>query len=335
MKTTAYVVYSLIVLLLGLAGFFYKATAPQRDVEALATQGIWLEEKISKGMLLANREASPEVIFIGASTTQAHTATDIFAEADIDIFNYGLPGWFMADYPYVVERAIAAGPRMIVINVPPWELEELGCPFAPYWADMRANMALRGIFSGCDLIHDMLLNKIPAVRYKDFLPKYNPLINEWFFDILSAWDNSREVAQAHRTQINYIRGAYSRFVMTLSSGDALLFTRNGLARKLETREVNISQIDPLVFGMLEHLVTRIREAGIQPIITIIPSHYERFWVLQDMEKLEALDVPVIRGEHFADDTDYWVDPTHFGYEGRAAWNRWLIPQIREIMNASN
>jgi len=317
----------------GLAGFFYKALLPGWQVAKMADRGIWLEEKVSKGMLLQRREAPPDVILIGASTTQNHTATEVLAEFGIDAFNYGLPGWDLEDFPYVVQQAIAARPEMIILHLPLNKLEDLPCPFAPRWADTLAHIKVRGMLSDCDLIHDTLLYQIPSVRYKDHLPKYDVEATQGYIDYLLSLENTRAVVEEYQAQINYIRGIPGRYVMTLKSGDAIALSAYRTQRSGNVRTRRVSGADPLVYAMLEYLVQIIRDAGIQPVIVFLPGNMNMRYEVIDMAQLGPLNVPIIQGANYGDDVDFWADIAHFDNEGRIAWSRWLAPQVRLLLDA--
>jgi hypothetical protein len=71
----------------------------------ITTQNTFIEEKVSKiKHFHLNEKLNRDYIFIGSSKTIYHISTKIFNEKHLKIYNFGVSGNFLSDYPaFLVE----------------------------------------------------------------------------------------------------------------------------------------------------------------------------------------------------------------------------------------
>ena len=78
----------------------------------------WIENKIYKSAHLSKRDpGETDYIFIGSSRTIFHISTAVFADYDQRIYNFGVSGMTLYDFPYFAQKAAAQKPKTIVLNI--------------------------------------------------------------------------------------------------------------------------------------------------------------------------------------------------------------------------
>ena len=64
----------------------------------------FVDNKISKAEhFKLNSEKQKDIVFVGSSRTLHHISTSIFAENNISIYNFGVSGNFIGDYPFITK----------------------------------------------------------------------------------------------------------------------------------------------------------------------------------------------------------------------------------------
>lgn len=104
-------------------------------------------------------DSNPDIVFIGNSMTILHVDTHLFYKANIKTFNYATVGYFIAQYPEMIENAIKINPKIIAISVrkndfynPPFfhykpnRLSKLNYPNTATYQDLHKDLA--------DLVYD-------------------------------------------------------------------------------------------------------------------------------------------------------------------------------------
>lgn len=108
-------IFAAIYLFLTVKGFDTEEKKRQANTE-------FTDDINSKTKLLDSLSQKPDIVFIGSSTTKYHVSTNLFKSENMNIFNYGVEGHFFTTYPYMIQHAIKAKPKMIVISINVQEL---------------------------------------------------------------------------------------------------------------------------------------------------------------------------------------------------------------------
>ena len=78
----------------------------------------FVENKISKAEhFKLNSQKPKDIVFVGSSRTLHHISTNVFSENNISIYNFGVSGNFIRDYPYISNVIKKVGAKEVVISL--------------------------------------------------------------------------------------------------------------------------------------------------------------------------------------------------------------------------
>lgn len=82
------------------------------------TESYFFDNKISKMRhFQLNNAKAKDMVFIGSSRTLHHISTQIFKDNNLSIYNFGIPGNGLWDYPFIVDNMINYKPKKVIINI--------------------------------------------------------------------------------------------------------------------------------------------------------------------------------------------------------------------------
>ena len=86
--------------------------------ESRTSKTNFVDNKISKAEhFKINSEKQKDIVFVGSSRTFNHISTNIFKENNIGIYNFGVSGNFIGDYPFIVNAIKKVGAKEVVISI--------------------------------------------------------------------------------------------------------------------------------------------------------------------------------------------------------------------------
>ena len=306
--------------------------------ENARTSPVWIEEPLAKSLFALERVREGErldVVFVGSSRTQYHIDSEIIEKTlGIRVFNYGLPGRELDDYPYVVARAAAMRPATIVIAFPYEALvRDTTCSRLPNTlAEIR--FYLRNGRYDCIVSGGLarIVQTLPMNRFRAFTAE-RQLRDE---DLEKTW-----LEQVHGydvtgdpRRVNYIRGIRDHLVVTYANGDAQAFDADHTrqARPRRPHELQAARLNPGVLEYLRQLAGIATDQGIDVLYVIEPGHSDRRAVmpspviarindtLPDGVSLVNLDAPEIL-------TSMWADSNHLDLRGTRIYSRLLADTL--------
>jgi len=78
----------------------------------------FVDNKISKAEhFKLNSKKPKDIVFVGSSRTLHHISTNVFSENNISIYNFGVSGNFIRDYPYISNAIKKVGAKEVVISL--------------------------------------------------------------------------------------------------------------------------------------------------------------------------------------------------------------------------
>ena len=78
----------------------------------------FVDNKISKAEhFKLNSKKPKDIVFAGSSRTLHHISTNFFAKNNISIYNFGVSGNFIGDYPFIVNAIKKVGAKDVVISL--------------------------------------------------------------------------------------------------------------------------------------------------------------------------------------------------------------------------
>ena len=76
------------------------------------------DNKISKAEhFKLNSEKQKDIVFVGSSRTFNHISSNIFKENNISVYNFGVSGNFIGDYPFIVNAIKKVGAKEVVVSL--------------------------------------------------------------------------------------------------------------------------------------------------------------------------------------------------------------------------
>ena len=58
-----------------------------------------------------------DIVFVGSSRTFNHISTNIFKENNISVYNFGVSGNFIGDYPFLINAIKKVGAKYVVVSI--------------------------------------------------------------------------------------------------------------------------------------------------------------------------------------------------------------------------
>ena len=65
-----------------------------------------------------------DIVFVGSSRTFNHISTNIFKENNISVYNFGVSGNFIGDYPFIVNAIKKVGVKKVIVSIKVGDLFE-------------------------------------------------------------------------------------------------------------------------------------------------------------------------------------------------------------------
>jgi hypothetical protein len=298
-----------------------------------AEQGRWYEDKIAKAALLTAKSSHPDVIFVGASTTQNHINTHELSQNGINAFNFGVPGMFWEEYPYMVMKASEYANRLIVINIFLQRLQQpISCPKLPTLYDLWFYLNFK---PKCVLVlsqtqrNAVWLWRRPIIKAMETEPghgKDGKVAESWLHRHFGF-----ELANDER-KFSFIRGSATRKVILFDNGDGLVFTLPQVPFQPVTTPLPIKpdEVHPEALAYLKRLLILVKDHDLEPVILL--DGYVEQWtpVLADYlrKTLAAFVIDNTKQKH---PVDHWSDPQHYNVMGAKQHTRFLHAQLAPIL----
>jgi hypothetical protein len=318
-------------LLLPLAGHYAKWLW----LENRAAQGTWYEDKMAKAALLAARPTEPDVVFVGASTTQNHIDTVELAQNGIDAFNYGVPGMTWEEYPYMVSTAAEYARRLVVINISHFRLQQpLQCPKQPTSYDIWFYLDFK----------PECLRELTRSKWNGVWLWRRPFVEltEEQEGFSSDETNTAAWMQKHfgfdltkdARKFNFIRGSDERKVVIFGNGDGLIFTAPGVPLKPNRMQFAVlpNDMHPEAVAYLKRLLEMVGQKGLKPVILLDGAVTQWTSALADYLR-QSLGAAVIDNTGQNHPQDHWADPDHYNIMGVRQHTQYLQTQLAGILRA--
>ncbi len=299
------------------------------------TNNSFIEEKSSKiKHFTLNKKLNRDIVFIGSSRTIFHISTKIFKDYDLDIYNFGVSGNFLVDYPTYVKRAIEQKPKNIVISIPINtlynDITEVKNPFLEdiffYKHISNKQLFYNSLYYWLKNRHIFLsYSSAIVVKFKLFYDSFEPenkkkvVIHE--ISKVKSKAEQYDCKVFRRQKINK-----NKIILKCINGDGILLGSN-INKKSEYKE-NLKNINKKTFKILKELVKIISENKIHPIIVFEPiahNHYlyESRHVKEWMQNIHYIDLTNFRIEDF-----FWADNGHLNIEGRKIYSDYLAKYLK-------
>lgn len=300
------------------------------------------DNKISKAEhFKLNSEKQKDIVFVGSSRTLHHISTNIFGENNISVYNFGVSGNFIRDYPYVSNVIKKVGAKEVVFSISAGHLfddyAENG--FKIYTTDeFIANFGTDKM-TFLKTLPDFFARPHLFLRYSEGI--YNRIVG---FYGKFAPDNKTKASnfeakntfdvKAHSDcdliNINEINSNATKnkkiIVAKCSNGDIILFSdalpRENYGKTIELKGLNQNTIKYFQNYVIDPLV----KSGIKVVVILEPM-FDGSTIKYDINEI----MPAIKNAKVIDLTNFKFDDNelsdmghHLNYLGRKRYSEFLV-----------
>ena len=282
------------------------------------------EHKQSKSKFFElNEPYEKNIIFVGSSRTYYHISTNVFKNENINIFNFGVTGNKLEDYPDIVSTIKNYHPQKVVISLSVNKIYEKLNEFKnPTLIDLKYYLKVDKVVFLSGLL-TYVKNFHKFFTYSEAI--YNMIISFYNkFDIENKDKNTKyleDVGRYSDCEIFKIRPGHS---VECSNGDGILFGNNILEKsydsKIELKNINKNTISFIREGIVKPLI----EENIDVIIVFEPVFgntysYNINEIVHNLENVKIID---LTGMYIS--KEKWADNEHLNDIGRDFYSRYLV-----------
>ncbi|XOB61297.1 hypothetical protein ACMC56_11870 [Campylobacterota bacterium DY0563] len=311
--------WTLIVLILVLGSLFvvYYKLLPSK---------IFFEDKKFKSIhmdkFVENKDL--DIIFIGSSRTQNQLSSNLFEKNGISVYNYGVPGMKISDFPFAVYKAVEKKPRYIFLNIELNDFyEKVNTMFQTYIDRKFFNSDFKYISSN-DYINENFRIKDIFRQIETYYKNHeiNKFLNSYQKSYISGID----------CNAIYWRGnILDRSVLFCDNGDGIIFNKQKLKTEKKDIDLKIKKINDEKIDILNRLIFTIKSNGIIPIVLLEPISYNTFYKYNKEYFNRVIDSKIIYLLDFqVNNANLWADINHFNVIGRKIYSEKILNEFKEI-----
>lgn len=301
----------------------------------------FVDTKISKAKHFElNSQKKMDIVFVGSSRTLNHISTNIFKENNISVYNFGVSGNFIGDYPFIVNAIKKVGVKDVVVSIRVSNLFEdfIERGIKIYTTDeLMANFGtnkmvfLKTLPDYLASLHlflrysEAIYNRVVAA-YDKFTPKTATNANDF------SAENSFNVEANSDCELINTSEANSNFtkskkiiVAKCSNGDNILFAntipRENYGKVLDLKELNLNTLK----YMQNYIVDPLAKNGVKVIILLEPIfdgtrfQYNINEITSTIKNAKIVD---LTNSNFSDEE--LSDWEHLNYLGRKRYSEFLV-----------
>lgn len=288
----------------------------------------FINEKASKiKHFNLNYSENRDYVFIGSSRTLYHISTEIFKENNLNIYNLGVSGNFLIDYPSYIYEAIKQKPKNIIISLSKKDLfiEKENVFKTVLYEDLffykkygSNDLFISSLFSWIKSLHSFYnYSEAIFLKIKSFYSSFNlksseVQIKKYTNDIKSDCSIFKKVLET------------KKIILKCTNGDEILLGTN-TDHLLEKQKY--SNINKDTIKILNSFISIIKANDINPIVifepTLSKSEFdENIRIDSFLEDVEIIDLTQMHIQ-----TDMWADVSHFNNIGRTYYSRELAKRL--------
>lgn len=297
---------------------------------------------------------NPDLVFVGNSMTKQHVNSYALYKNGISSFNYAIEGYFIYQYPKMIDNAIKLHPKSIAITL---SLDDLYVSFDNF-ARLYCNdqdLSLYNLFYIFAHLTDKPLSRLHLKSYKPILISYifqfdyfhkngyrlrDYIVNTYqssryieIFPSISS-DPAQQPILTHNCDFNQ-NGDRVPF-KNCENGDSMLLGQSDTLDKTHYRHINAldnNKLDMDLINILNAFTDKIEAAGIQPIIVFTPSYEQVNYDYDFVQKL--VRAPIIDLSKLNVPYEYWYNTHHMNLEGRNLYSHILAQKLKPFKIASH
>ncbi len=301
----------------------------------------------------------PDIVFVGSSRTLHHISSAVFEQAGWTVYNYGISGHQIVNYPFMAGAAADLKPTYVALGVTisAFANPDIAVPSRPTLADLKALYAtgqplgLLAATTGKWLANLHLLNyysQVVNLRLRPLFERLDvPLAPEPRRPAKPVGQGERHAAPAPGdaapgaaagappaqaapmpapgdpcdcTPFEMLTDKAGMRIVKCTNGDAVLFGSFWVDGK--DRSFTWKGFHEPYLALLNHCLDLIRARGARPVVILEPFHRLRGdYDLAAIRK--AVRAPVLDFTRFPLPDALWADPGHLNNAGRLVFSRAL------------
>lgn len=310
-------------------------------VRARSTVTRFIDNKESKfrHFLLQDFSSGLDAVFVGSSLTKNHVSTAEFRELGWSVYNMGISGRLLADFPSMLNRALMKSPRLVVLNISAAELFQEPQSDFVHFDDLK--MHWRAGLPPAELLTSaasFLLSLHKLHYYRE--PLYEQIKGVAMKIVPKRSGEAVEEQNrypAHLAQLKekpdcrvFKRATYERMeVVTCENGDGIQlgnFSSNHDTINKVPSEARLNE------GALSLLTELVREGEARSKIVVVLQPSLGAAPAYDLSMLQArLGVPLIDLSREVLSEADWCDGGHFNIYGRKKYSLLLEERLRPYL----
>ncbi len=272
-----------------------------------------------------------DAVFIGSSLTKNHVSTGVFHERGWEIYNMGISGRLLGDFPSMAVQAMARHPRVVVLDVSEADLVDAPHTEFTHWDDLlaewRAGLPAPALARslGNYLLDRHLLHYYREPLYEAAVAAVRRLAPAPA--VVTARHADRTPAYADQVSRSpdcdvFKRTAYDNMVvLTCTNGDGIQLGRYDPDLDPLPHEPTGRALDDGAIRLLREVVHGI-EGQAKPVVVLQPTWEKTPDIdLKDVERRIGAPVVDLRESRFT--SADWCDGGHFNLYGRRKYSEAL------------
>ncbi|MBU3015746.1 hypothetical protein KO488_13330 [Poseidonibacter lekithochrous] len=322
--------FFIFILLIDFVLYFYISNKTNKST--------YIEEKISRAKhMKLNIDNQKDYIFIGSSRVKYHINSEIFNNKNIDIFNFGVSGRELIDFPYMVNKAIDENPKNIVLNFSIDKLfkdSKLGDYQQITYTDIHYLFKTK---QDSEIIKNAFLSYVKNLH---LISAYSVTINEkiqMFYNKFNIQKKSNVILTEKKIKnikpnckVLKTYSTKQGLVSNCTNGEGVMY---GINFNAEDKNIVLNQINETHINLINSLIKEINSKNINIIIIFDPTYNKSF--SYDLDKLKSL----IKSKNIIDLTNYkiekkyWANQSHLNIYGRDVYSEYLSDYFRNNFNS--
>jgi hypothetical protein len=311
------------IVLIDFALYLYASSHTTRDY--------FINNKFSKiKHFELNNTINKDIIFIGSSRTFYHISTEIFKSNNIDIYNFGISGAGLEDYPTVIPKVIESQPKKVVISLPvPKLFEEMvisqytspTLEEMKYYYDIDKIKFFKSLYIWAINRHVFLAySESIFYKIKSFYSKFDPIK----VNVVAKNDNNKDLNYSKLVGCNVFdikQISDNHQTLKCNNGDGVLI---GISQPDKKNNVNndLSDLNQDTISFLSRMIKEIKDNNIDIDIILEPIvnsqyHYDLENIKRNTEGARIIDLT-----NYSLNSNLWVGG-HLNYKGRNQYSQYL------------
>ena len=301
----------------------------------------FIDTKISKAKHFElNSQKKMDIVFVGSSRTLNHISTNIFKENNISVYNFGVSGNFIGDYPFIVNTIKKVGVKDVVVSIRVSDLfgDFIERGFKIYTTDeLMANFGTNKMVF-LETLPDYLASLHLFLRYSEaiynrvvttydkFTPKTATNVNDFSVENSFNVEANSDCKLINTSEVNSKFTKSKKIIVAkCSNGDNILFAnalpRENYGKVLDLKELNSNTLKYMQNYIIDPLV----KDGIKVIILLEPI-FDGTRLQYDINEITS----AIKNAKIVDLTNMKFDDAelsdwdHLNYLGRKRYSEFLV-----------